>query len=351
MSTVGKIPSLNGIRALSVLLVVISHCGFGHIIPGGFGVTVFFLLSGYLITTLFIDEYKTTNKVKIPQFYARRAIRLYPAMIITIIAAYSLSYFGFIGGKATIMGALAQLFYFANYFNIFFDGYGRIPAGTSILWSLSVEEHFYFVYPLLFSAFIFSIGKTRLLYFLLFLMVLILAWRFYLVEVQNVFEARILFASDTRFDSIIAGCILALWKNPLQDMDKRCLSKSDILIIIASIICIFFTFLYRDDAFRSIYRFSIQGIALCFLFYYSIAFAKHPMFSILNTRVMDRIGVYSYTIYLVHFIVIEFILTNVPQINNNFVLMFIVLGISVFIGFLMYNCVERPLQIYRKRCR
>ena len=123
MSAVGKIPSLNGIRALSVLVVVVSHCGFGHIVPGGFGVTVFFLLSGYLITTLFVEEYKTTSTVKIPHFYARRAIRLYPAMLITIMAAYLLSYFEVIGGKATVIGAVAQLFYFANYFNIFFKKY------------------------------------------------------------------------------------------------------------------------------------------------------------------------------------------------------------------------------------
>ncbi len=351
MASVGKIPSLNGIRALSVMLVVVSHCGFGHIVPGGFGVTVFFLLSGYLITTLFIEEYKNTNNVKIPHFYARRAIRLYPAMLITIIVAYTLSYLEIIGGKSTIVGALAQLFYFANYFNLFFDGYSRIPAGTSILWSLSVEEHFYFLYPLIFSVFMINLNKQRLVYFLLFLMILFLGWRFYLFEIQNVFEGRIIFASDTRMDSIIVGCILALGKNPIKDINKRNLSSLDMLLILLAVICILFTFLFRDETFRAVYRFTLQGASLCVLFYYSIAFFNHPLFSILNTRIMERIGIYSYTIYLVHFILIEIAVTNFPQINNNFVLVFIVATLSIFIGFLMYVCVEKPLQIYRKKCR
>lgn len=351
MSAVGKIPSLNGIRALSVLVVVVSHCGFGHIVPGGFGVTVFFLLSGYLITTLFVEEYKTTSTVKIPHFYARRAIRLYPAMLITIMAAYLLSYFEAIGGKATVIGALAQLFYFANYFNIFFDGFSRIPAGTSILWSLSVEEHFYFLYPLIFSVFIFKFDKTRLVYFLLFLMVVILVWRFFLFAIQNVPESRIIFASDTRIDSIIVGCILALCKNPIKQMNIRSLSITDYILILIAITCLLFTFLYRDENFRAIFRFTLQGGALCVLFYYAIAFSKHPIFAILNTHVMDRVGVYSYTIYLVHFILIELVSSNFPEVNNNFVLLFIVLGLSILIGYLMYTYIEKPLQIYRKKCR
>jgi len=190
-----------------------------------------------------------------------------------------------------------------------------------------------------------------LAYFLLGIMVLILFWRYYLFEVQNVFEGRIIFASDTRIDSIIVGCILALLKNPVKDMDKRHLFKKDILLILLSLGCLLFTFLYRDESFRAIYRFTVQGAALCVLFYYSIAFSKHSLFSFLNIRIMDRIGVYSYTIYLAHFILIELIAANIPQINNNFILLFIVLGMSVFIGYLMYNFVEKPLQVYRKKCR
>ena len=75
LDIVGDIPSLNGIRALAVTIVLISHSGFGYIIPGGFGVTVFFFLSGYLITALLVKEFSRKNNIDIKKFYIRRLLR------------------------------------------------------------------------------------------------------------------------------------------------------------------------------------------------------------------------------------------------------------------------------------
>src|SRR5664279_4567684 len=73
-----NIPSLNGIRAGSVLIVVLSHSEFGTIVPGGLGVTIFFFLSGYLITTLMFTEWERSGDIDILSFYARRIFRLIP---------------------------------------------------------------------------------------------------------------------------------------------------------------------------------------------------------------------------------------------------------------------------------
>jgi peptidoglycan/LPS O-acetylase OafA/YrhL len=113
------IPSLNGLRAISVLLVVLSHSGFGTIVPGGLGVTIFFFLSGYLITALMLTESERLGNIAILSFYARRIFRLAPALLITLIIAYSLTYFGLLPGQITLEGLTAQLLYFANYFTIF----------------------------------------------------------------------------------------------------------------------------------------------------------------------------------------------------------------------------------------
>ena len=67
-----------------MLIVVLSHSGFGAIVPGGLGVTIFFFLSGYLITTLLIVELGTHSKIDIPQFYLRRAYRLLPPLVVTL---------------------------------------------------------------------------------------------------------------------------------------------------------------------------------------------------------------------------------------------------------------------------
>src|SRR5579862_2046258 len=88
------IPSLDGIRAISVLIVVLSHSELGTLIPGGLGVTIFFFLSGYLITTLLLAENARTGKINIPRFYARRMFRLMPPLFISLAIAYGLTYFG-----------------------------------------------------------------------------------------------------------------------------------------------------------------------------------------------------------------------------------------------------------------
>ena len=125
------IPSLNGIRAISVLLVVLAHSGFHTIVPGGLGVTIFFFLSGYLITTLMLTESERLGNIAVSSFYARRIFRLAPALLITLTIAYSLTYCGLLPGQITLEGVAAQLLYFANYHTIFFDpGDNKIAGGT-----------------------------------------------------------------------------------------------------------------------------------------------------------------------------------------------------------------------------
>jgi len=77
----GVIPSLDGLRAVSISIVLVSHAGYGNVVPGGLGVTIFFFLSGYLITTLLLDERKRSGRIDIGKFYIRRAFRLFPPLI------------------------------------------------------------------------------------------------------------------------------------------------------------------------------------------------------------------------------------------------------------------------------
>ena len=143
------IPSLDGIRAISVLIVVLGHSGLEALVPGGLGVTIFFFLSGYLITTLMLTEHERTGGINIFNFYTRRVFRLMPPLLVTLAIAYGLTYARLLSGGITDTGLAAQLLYFANYYGLFFDPGNTIPDGTGILWSLAVEEHFYIFYPLL----------------------------------------------------------------------------------------------------------------------------------------------------------------------------------------------------------
>ena len=90
----GNIPSLDGLRAISILIVLVSHAGYGSVVPGGLGVTIFFFLSGYLITTLLMDERERLGRIHIGKFYLRRVLRLFPPLLVTLAVAYSLVWLG-----------------------------------------------------------------------------------------------------------------------------------------------------------------------------------------------------------------------------------------------------------------
>jgi peptidoglycan/LPS O-acetylase OafA/YrhL len=157
----GAIPSLDGLRAISILIVLVSHAGYGSAVPGGLGVTIFFFLSGYLITTLLLDETERSGRINIGKFYLRRVFRLFPPLLVTLFIAYSLVALGLLDGGISWSGVLAQLFYFANYYGLFFDPGNTTAAGTGILWSLAVEEHFYMIYPTVLAGLL-ALGLSRL---------------------------------------------------------------------------------------------------------------------------------------------------------------------------------------------
>src|SRR5256885_153939 len=145
------IPSLDGLRAASVMLVFAAHSGLKDRVPGNFGVTVFFFLSGYLITTLLRVEHDRTGAISLRGFYLRRILRIFPPYYLVLAIATALMLTGALPGPRLQLDALAaQALYLTNYYIIGHGWWdGRAP-GTWIFWSLSVEEHFYLVFPLLY---------------------------------------------------------------------------------------------------------------------------------------------------------------------------------------------------------
>jgi peptidoglycan/LPS O-acetylase OafA/YrhL len=312
------IPTLNGIRAVSVLIVIVAHGGYGWLIPGGLGVTVFFFLSGYLITTLLLDEYEKSGTIDVKEFYLRRFSRLFPPLLLTLAIAYSLAAAGLLSGSISLGGFLAQVFYLANYSAIFFETEFPIPTGTIILWSLAVEEHFYIFYPMI-LLFLLSRGLSRRTIGLFFSIIcaIVMIWRFYLVAQPDFVEARTYFATDTRIDSIVFGALLALWSNPCDGIDNSSrMSLRHWIWMLLSGGIFAFTLLYRDAAFRETYRYTLQGIALYPVFYVAIRYHGERLFRPLNSIILTRIGVWSYSIYLIHFVIIDLISVLWPSLQE-----------------------------------
>jgi peptidoglycan/LPS O-acetylase OafA/YrhL len=346
------IPSLDGIRAVSVLIVVLSHSSLGDIIPGGLGVTIFFFLSGYLITSLLLAEHARTGKIDILKFYARRVFRLMPPLFISLAIAYGLTYSGLLPGGITLKGLAAQLLYFANYYGIFLDPGNTIPDGTGILWSLAVEEHFYIFYPLLLTLLLGSALRPRAIGTLLGIgCLVILAWRVHLVLSPGFVSERTYYASDTRIDSIIYGCILAVVANPVRDRHRTsAMSPGQWALFITALGTFLLTLLYRDTAFRETVRYSLQGLALMPLFYFAIRFSDNKLFRNLNSLWAIKLGTYSYAIYLVHLVVINVIATNAPAMATRFFILFpAALLISTAYAAAMDRFVDRYFKTLRRK--
>jgi peptidoglycan/LPS O-acetylase OafA/YrhL len=344
-----EIPSLDGIRAVSVLIVLLSHVGFGHIVPGGLGVTVFFFLSGYLITTLLVNEHAANGRIHIGHFYVRRFCRLAPPLVITLVLAYGLVLAGALPGGATWEGFFAQLLYFANYYDLFFSGGPNVPAGTGILWSLAVEEHFYIVYPLLLSALLGRMSRRSVGWLLALACVAVLAWRYALTAGGDFSPNRIYYATDTRVDSILYGCLLALLANPIEGQRPKDASPAvawPLLAAGAGLILV--TLVYRDPQFRESLRYTLQGIALMPLFYFSIALRGSVLYQALNWPPLRRLGVYSYAIYLVHHVIVYLLETHVPALRAAPLMLMSALLLSIAFAALVDRYVDPTFRRIRK---
>jgi peptidoglycan/LPS O-acetylase OafA/YrhL len=204
---IGHIPGLDGIRALAIGLVLLSHTvlhnEFMDLRPlmaaGSAGVTVFFVLSGYLITSLLLREEDRTGEISLRLFYLRRAIRLFPALWLYLLVV----------GAIWLSGRLPDHPWYSFVSSLF---YVRNLVGrgheTGHLWSLSLEEQFYLIWPLVF------VGLSRRngarLVAAVTGLVGITIWRIYAVKNQLFSDGRLYMRSDFRFDGPLFGCALAL---------------------------------------------------------------------------------------------------------------------------------------------
>jgi peptidoglycan/LPS O-acetylase OafA/YrhL len=341
------IPSLDGIRGVAALIVFLSHAALPDLIPGAFGVTVFFFLSGYLITTLLRREHESTGRIALGNFYLRRVYRILPPMYIVLILAVVLDLTGVFNSQMTLRGVIAQFAHLTNYYIIYF-GPSELAPATSIMWSLAVEEHFYLLFPVALGLLYRHFESRGIAGVLLAVCGLVLLWRMYLVFVSGHGHEYTYFATDTRVDSLLFGCILGVWRNPALDLRERTPGKRTWMALLAiSIGLLLFTFLYRSESFRESFRYSIQGIALFSIFFCAVRFHHWPIFAWLETRPMRAMGLISYTFYLAHIPALEVLKRHLDLgVWQRTALGFL---LTVAVSTAMYYLVERHMAALRKR--
>jgi len=343
------IPSLDGIRAISFMVVFVAHAGLADRIPGGFGVTVFFFLSGYLITTLLRLEHEGTGRVSLRDFYLRRVLRILPPFYTVLLLALALTAGGLLAGDLRLWPVATQLGHLANYWAIR-HGTDGTPLGTAVYWSLAVEEHFYLVFPFLFILLQRWLpGSWRVQgRILLGLCAGVLAWRLWLVFVDHAPLDRTYLASDTRIDSILFGCALAVGANPVLDPLRGSVALWKKVLLPLGMLLLLSTFLFRAPWYRETLRYTLQGIGLTPLFVMAMREPRWWPFRWLNLRWVRHVGLLSYSLYLVHHVVLYLCEHHLPSWHWT-ARAVLSLAASLAIAQAIHRFIEKPCARLRRR--
>jgi len=286
-------PSLNGIRALSVLGVVISHMTThyqflkGMLFMGYLGVNTFFVLSGFLITSLCIREKVVSKDISLKNFYIRRALRILPVAYLYILVVVILSAIFNLG--VSKLNVLSSALFAAN-FNYFHKAHFDPDLGH--FWTLAVEEQFYLMFPILLKK-NFKVFVSFILFILFVVPVII-----YLQDSNLLYEEGLAYALPhylIKFQAISAGCLLSVlcFKGHL-DLGKWKPYISGILIIIILIVK-YDRFTYTTAAiWNNLFISAMTGLVIVNSIYKS----SDLLFKFLNFKLIALIGVLSYSIYI-----------------------------------------------------
>jgi peptidoglycan/LPS O-acetylase OafA/YrhL len=340
-----RIQGLDGIRACAFLMVLIGHCGLKWI-PNGFGVTVFFFLSGFLITTLLRLEWIRTGTISVSRFYIRRAFRILPPLYCAIALAVAAAAFGILHSEVQWRALLAIQFFMTNFAE---QIHGlTIPLGLSPLWSLAVEEHFYLLFPILYLALLKSgLSPARQGVLLGGICAVALVWRFVLMGGFHVFWNRVYTGTDTRLDSILFGAIMAIAANPVIDSFPALSRRWCGTAAVISIAILLATIAARGEFFRQTARYSIQGLALVPVFFYITRYPDSLPTRWLEWKPLTTLGDLSYALYVFHYTVMFAVNTWIT--TNPVATLVLTLAIACGLAELSRRYVERPAARMRNR--
>ena len=354
----GYLPALDGLRAVSILLVVVAHLDITQLVPGGFGVTLFFFISGYLITGQLLKSLRTRGRIDFAAFYLRRALRLLPAGLAYIVVAGA--GFQLLGGRISPAGWLAALFYTANYCEIW-QGYVSNLAGIrhpfNILWSLAVEEHFYVLWPAALACLAPARdGGRRAILLVLGVCLAVLVWRFYLMDVCTSIGAggasfcgprtliagndfnRFYMATDTRLDSIGWGALMALLEGRVVLVGRwRAVGGVALLIL---------SFALPGQWGRHVLRGTVQGVALLGLVPWLLQPGSWPN-RLLCLPPALLLGRLSYSLYLWHWAALMAADAIAP--SSDAAWRMIAVSLSLSLACASYWGIERPMLRVRRR--
>ena len=348
------ITGLDGIRAIAVIMVLAYHLKLALFKSGFLGVTVFFVLSGYLITGILISEVEEEGTIDLKNFWLRRIRRLVPAvMSMAVVIIFVSAVVNRIIFTKGCKDFLASVLGFNNWWQIFnkvsyFEAAG-VPSPFTHCWSLAIETQFYLIYPLILLGIyklVKSRGEGRANRGLLFAGVTLLLALISVILMIVLFDpqqdaSRVYYGTDTRAFSLLFGALLAiLWD---YRMVPRRLSASvnmvlgsvsfAVLLVMTIAINGSSNFWYRGGQF--------VGTILTVLVIYTVLGRKTWLSRFLSNPVLKWIGDRSYSIYLWHYPIILLISKG---IKASWWITLIEIVLSVVLAELSYRFIETPIR-------
>ena len=352
------LPSIDSLRALAVLAVIIYHVDVNYL-PGGFlGVDLFFVLSGYLISSLIIKEYRKTGSLNLYNFYIRRARRLLPAVYFMItVGLVVMVLFNEVLLRKSHLDAIFGYIYSSNWWYIFhkldyFDSFGA-QSPFKHLWSLAIEEQFYMIFPLLFLLVnrkkkskdgTYKLNKN-FLYVVLGLILVSLIAHILLFDINNI--SRIYFGTDTRAFSLLVGVVGAILY-PMERLHAKVTPQQNMIYSVVSLVSIatlITVMIYTSEYNTLLYRGGFLLVAILGLIVIISSGKQHTLMSrLLSFKPIVFIGKISYSLYLWHFPVLV-LTTPVSEIGNPNIIFVILRVILTFIlATASYVFVETPIR-------
>ncbi|TBR31264.1 acetyltransferase [Staphylococcus pseudintermedius] len=344
-------PGLDGVRAVAVIAIIIYHLNPQWLSGGFLGVDTFFVISGYLITSLLLTEYHNTGKIELMSFWLRRVKRLIPAVLFLVMGVIVLSLI-FMPTEIQKVRAdsIAAIFYVSNWWYImqnvdYFEQFAVQPLKH--LWSLAIEEQFYLVFPIVLLSllsFIRRLKSIRII-FLILLVISMIAMMVLYVPNENV--ARVYFGTDTRIQTLLMGVLLALVWPPFQlkaKVNRQMRTMIDTAGVVGLAI-LFICFKFVSETNSILYYGGFFLISTVTLLVIASSVPPSGYFAkFLGNKVFTFIGSRSYSLYLWHYPIIvlihhQFVQGQIPP------LVYVVeILLMVLMAEFSYKFIEQPFR-------
>ncbi|MFZ0666652.1 MAG: acyltransferase family protein [Acidimicrobiales bacterium] len=359
----GYMPALDGVRACAVLAVMAYHGGISFMPGGFFGVDAFFVLSGFLITSLLLVERFSAGRVALRGFWARRARRLLPALLVMLVAVVLYARFVAAPGSYPDLraDAFSAMFYVANWHFIaagqnYFIATGLVSPLLHT-WSLAIEEQFYIVWPIIVLVVLRTgrLRRTKASSIRALLVLSLAGAAASAIEMAVIYQpgvnaTRVYFGSDTHAQCLLVGtalaCAVALWRERGKDHVTSVTARTalSVVAVIGLGVCAWaWTHLYYNQSFVfrggfAIVAVSVAGVVLCAVL--DPAGAVAWVLSLLPLRYLGKI---SYGLYLWHFPID--IALNESRIGFGGIPLFLVRSATaVAIATVSFYAIERPIR-------